>query len=327
MTVASHGEMLAEISRAYYFDNKSKVDLAREYGLSRFHIARLLDEARELGVVRIDIGVPDDVSGVDVPALRERLGLRKLVIVPSGTDDLQGRELLARAAAQELAAATRAGSTIGISWSRTLDLAARHVSSLPRCEVVQLAGALPVPGSGNSLELIQRLGQLSGGRTWPIWAPLVVENAAIAESLRNQVEISDALTRADSLDVAVVAVGAWSPGLSTVWDRVDNPLRLDATEAGAIAECSGRLVNADGEPVVTDLDNRVLAVSLDQLRRTPEVVAICQGAARLGAARAAIRAGIVSTLITDHALVTALSREFAREQTADDAGGTGAQRA
>jgi DNA-binding transcriptional regulator LsrR (DeoR family) len=315
--------MLAEISRAYYFESKSKVDIAREYGLSRFHVARLLDEARELGVVRIDIGVPDDAGGIDVPALKERLGLRKLVIVPSGTDDMQAREHLARAAAQELASATRAGSTIGISWSRTLDLAARHVSALPRCEVVQLAGALPVLGSGNSLELIQRLGQLSGGRTWPIWAPLVVENSAIAESLRNQVEISGALTKADSLDVAVVAVGAWSPGLSTVWDRVDNALRLEATEAGAVAECSGRLISGDGVPVATDLDHRVLAVSLEQLRRTPEVVAICQGSARVGAALGAIRAGIISTLITDQALVTAMARQLARDEMPDGASQVG----
>lgn len=307
METLPHEELLASVGRDYYLENKSKVQIAEHYGVSRFQVARLLEEARSLGIVRIEVRFPNAAQSVNTEGLAAALGVHRVVVTADAVDDLEIRENLALAAAQELMAAARPGFTIGISWSRTLDRAARHVTKLPTCDIVQLAGALPVAGSGNSLELIQHLGKVSGGSTWPIWAPLVVENAATAESLSRQPEISEALTRADSLDVAVVAIGAWTPGLSTVWDRVDNAVRLEASNAGAVTECSGRLIDKDGNEVHSGLDSRILAVSLKQLQNTPQVIAVAQGAARANAVRAAIRAGIISTLIADRELITSLA--------------------
>lgn len=299
--------MLARIGRDYYLENRSKVDIAAAYGISRFQVARLLEEARATGIVRIEIVFQPAVERVDPEKLQKHLGVRNLVIIPTGMDDRTTREALAKAAAAELMERTAEGAAVGISWSRTLDLAARHVNFLPPCDIVQLAGALPVPGSGNSMELIQNLGRHSGVRTWPLWAPLVLENAQTAQSLRDQPEIAQTLTRADALDVAVVAVGSWAPGQSTVFDRVDNQSRLEAARAGAVAECSGRLLDRSGRPVDTELDRRVLAVSLDQLRQARHVIAVVQGASRCDAVRATLAAGLISTLIIDEDLAAALA--------------------
>lgn len=306
-TDASHEELLARIGRDYYLHNHSKVDIARRFGISRFQVARYLEEARALGIVRIDIRFPASVAGLDPQQLAVELGVERLRISPTGADDRSTREAMARSAAEELMAAAFDGATLGVSWSRTLDLAAGYVTDLPPCEIVQLAGALPVPGSGNSLELIQSLGRLDGVETWPLWAPLVVENAATAQSLRRQPEIGETLAQANTLDAAIVAVGAWQPGLSTVWDRVDNRLRLEAARAGAVAECSGRLLDAAGHPVVSELDERVLAVTIAQLQHTPRVVAVARGAARVEAVRAVLAAGFVTTLLVDEELAAALS--------------------
>lgn len=310
-----HEELLALIGKDYYLDNLSKVDIAQRYGISRFQVARYLDEAREEGIVHIEVRFPGLVETVDPDQLAKRLGISRVVLVRSLSDEVLQRDLLAQAVAAELMADTRSGMTVGVSWSRTLDVAARHVNRLPKCEVVQLAGALPGTGNSNPLELIQRLGRVSEGRVWPLWSPLVVDSAQTAAGLRQQPEISTALTKADSLDLAAIAIGAWGPGLSTVWERVDNVVRQAALAAGAVAECSGRLVNRQGESVRSGLEDRVLAVTLAQLKRTPAVIAVAQGAARADAVRAAISAGIVSTLVADDALAAALSSEFPGEVT------------
>lgn len=305
----SHEELLARIGRDYYLLHHSKVEIARAYGISRFQVARHLEEALALGIVHIDVHFPAPGSGVEPGRLADILGVEHVRITPTGADDLTTREAMAHRAAAELMAVAFPNATLGISWSRTLDLAARHVTDLPPSNIVQLAGALPVPGSGNSLELIQSLGRHPGVKTWPLWAPLVVENADTAESLRRQPEIADTLGRADGLDAAVVAVGAWMPGLSTVWNRVDNRLRLQAARAGAVAECSGRLLDAAGQPVNSELEDRVLAVTVSQLQHTPKVVAVAQGAARADAVRAVLKAGFVTTLLVDEELAAALSGE------------------
>ncbi|MFC8304236.1 sugar-binding transcriptional regulator [Specibacter sp. NPDC057265] len=313
MPEISHKELLARIGQAYYMDNQSKVEIATEHGISRFQVARFLDEARAEGIVRIEIRHPGAKAKVDAQALAAALGLHRVVVVETLDDDFRQRDLQARAVADELMAAARTGMTLGISWSRTLDLAARHVSALPKCNIVQLAGALPAAGgSGNPLELIQRLGRVGGGLTWPMWAPLVVDSAATAAGLRRQPEIADAMRKADSLDLAVVAIGAWAPNLSTVWDRVDNADRQDGLRKGAVAECSGRLIAVDGTAVPAELDDRILSVTLKQLQRTPQVIAVAQGAVRAEAVRACMAAGIVHTLVLDEALALELQGHAAR---------------
>lgn len=302
-----HEELLADIGRDYYLAGRSKVEIATSYGISRFQVARLLEEAREVGIVDIQIHVPVPANTLSTADLEQQLGLSKLVIAPGDPDPARTLDALAKAAAGALMDQARTGSTIGISWSRTLDAAARHVHRLPKLEIVQLAGALPVAGSGNSLQLLQRLAQVSGSTIWPIWAPLVVDDAATAAGLRRQPEIASALAKADQLDLAVVAIGAWAPQASTVWDRVDNKDRQEGSAAGAVAECSGRLFDAAGQAVHTDLDDRVVAVTIEQLRGTPEVIAVARGASAAGAARAAAASGIITILITDEALAAALS--------------------
>lgn len=306
MPEISHEELLARIGQAYYLDNLSKVEIATEHSISRFQVARLLDEARAAGIVHIEIRRPGNQVTVDTQALAAALGIDRVVVVKTLDDDFQQRDLQAHAVAEELMAEARTGMSIGISWSRTLDLAARHVTELPKCNVVQLAGALPVPGGGNPLELVQRLGRIGGGRTWPMWAPLVVDSPATASGLRRQPEIADAMRMADSLDLAVVAIGAWEPNLSTVWDRVDNAVRQDGIAKGAVAECSGRLIAADGSAVSAELDARILSVTIKQLQRTPKVIAVAQGEARADAVRACLAAGIVNTLVMDESLARAL---------------------
>ncbi len=282
------------------------MEIARSYGISRFQVARYLEEARALGIVTIDVRFPA-AADLEPARLAASLGVDRVRISRTGQNDRTTRDSMAQEAAGELMAAAAAGTTVGISWSRTLDLAAGYVSCLPPCSVVQLAGGLPVPGSGNSLELVHNLGRHPGVRTWPLWAPLVVRNADTAESLRRQPEIAETLAKADELDTAIVAVGAWLPGLSTVWDRADNRTRREAARAGAVAECSGRLLDAAGRPVDSELDGRVLAVTVAQLQRTPKVVAVAQGAARADAVRAVLAAGFVTTLLVDEELAAALS--------------------
>ncbi|MGY2747930.1 sugar-binding transcriptional regulator [Arthrobacter sp. UYCu723] len=307
MTAQSHEELLARIGTEYYLENRPKVEIAARYDITRFQVARLLTEARESGIVEIKVHFPSRLSSAEVGGIEASLNIGRIIVVDTAHEEIQARALLGKAAAEEISRQAPSGGTLGISWSRTLDVASRLVRELPHCDIVQLAGALPAAADSNPLELIQRLGHLSGGLTWPLWSPLVVEDPSTASGLLRQPEIAGALAKADSLDLAVVAIGAWKPGCSTVWERADPETRKDGVLAGAVAECSGRLLNSVGTPVDSGLDERIIAVTIKQLQRTPRVIAIAQGEARVEAVRAVARAGFVTTLIVDEPLAKALN--------------------
>ncbi|AEG45482.1 sugar-binding transcriptional regulator [Isoptericola variabilis] len=300
--------LLVDVSRDYYLEGRSKVDIAKARGLSRFQVARMLDQARELGIVRIEIGAPLHLDPTRWDGLAEALGARQVVVVASGSDTVATRENVARALADVVGERVRPGFVVGVSWSRTVEAAVRHLVPLPPCEVVQLVGALPVAGSGNSLELVQRFAAMPGVRTLPLWTPLIISDAETASGMRRQPGIAEALRRADELDLAVVAIGAWAEGRSTVYPHL-TPEELEAARAaGVVAECSGRLVDAEGRPVRTALDERVVGVTIDQLVRTPEVVAVGYGPQVAPGLRAAVRGGFASTLVLDEEAALALER-------------------
>jgi DNA-binding transcriptional regulator LsrR (DeoR family) len=293
---------MADVARAYYLESASKVDIAARHGISRFQVAKLLDDALALGVVSIRIRDPRD-QGSDLDArLAAALGIPRVDVVEADG----GAEPVGLAVMHALEEHVRAGQTIGISWSRTMDLAAKHFPDLPPCTIVQLAGALQNQGAGSLPAVIQRLGRSEEIATLPVHAPLVVGSPATATDLMHQPEIAEALSRAGSLDLAVVAIGAWRAGESSVWEKVSAADRDAADAAGAVGEISGRLFDADGRAVHTALDARTIGGRLDQLARTPEIVAVARGADRVTATTAAVRSGLVTHLVVDRPLADAL---------------------
>lgn len=297
-TRPDHGddELLAEISRRYYLDNCSKVEIAQGLGLSRFKVARLLEQARERGVVKISVSIPAAVDKSLSGELAERLDLRRCIVVDTTRSEVETRQQVAAAAARTLPGLVHNGDLLGLTWSRTVDAMVDNLADLPRCTVVQLAGSA-APIGGAAVDLVQRAARLAGGVAHAVHAPLVVDDAGVAAALRRQPGIGDTLQLADGLDVSVVAVGAWRADCSTVWEAVTPAIRRAGLRAGAVDEVTGWLLAADGKAVASPLDDLVIGASLEQLARPAERVALVSGPYRAEATVAAVRAGLATTLV------------------------------
>ncbi len=297
---------LVGIAEAFYVSGQSKVRIAQDRHISRFQVARMLTEAQRRGIVDIRIHDPRSYSTELGAAVAERLGLDHAIVVQRPAEPGQLRPALGRAGVEFLSERALPDMVIGISWSRTLDTAADDLPILAPATVVQLVGALNSPHEARLLHALAALNLRPGISTWPLYTPLLVDNASTAADLRRQPEVATTLAQSDHLDLAIVAVGAWLEGESTVWSKADPAAREAATTAGAETEVSGRLLDAAGNPLVTDLDNRTIAVTVKQLVRTPQVIAVAGGAARAGAVSAAVKSGIVTSLVIDTDLAGAL---------------------
>lgn len=288
--------LMAELATEHYLDRRSKVEIARRHGLSRFQVARLLDQAHEEGVVRISIVDPSD-AGSEHDGLAEGLGISSVTVVAQRSDETM-RSALARQVAHLLPRRLHDGARLGVAWSRTLMHLPEHLETLPKVDVIQLVGPVSAPGAttGDSSALVHRLGAVTGGQVWPLPTPLIVESAEVAAALRASDEVRAALDAADEIDVAVIAVGAWHAGISTVWGRVGAEEKRRAREAGVVAECSGILLDAAGQVARTGMEERVIGVTPEQLRRT-RVLAVAPAVGYPEAVLAAVRGGFVDDLV------------------------------
>lgn len=302
-------DIAIDISRRYYLEGQSRVEIAKALELTRFQIARFLQESLSSGLVRIEIGrpgLPDSDLGEQ---LASALRIERAVVIRAASDSFSTNlSQVASQLAAEVSRTVRAGDTLGISWSRTMDAMSHAITGLQPCTVVQLAGHLHLPGqSSSSVEIVRRVASLSGGTAFPIYAPMIVNDAATTHALRELPEVADALRRASDVDVAVASIGGWTQSSSQMFDALPPEAAEEATERGAVGEVVGRIFDASGTPI--DLfDDRVIAITLAQLREVPHVILSGFGEHRAHATIAAVRATSARTLVTDEALARAVIR-------------------
>jgi DNA-binding transcriptional regulator LsrR (DeoR family) len=299
--------LTATVARRYYLDGVTKSDIAAELGLSRFKVARLLDEARAAGIVRIELDSPGQINLDLSVRLSRAWDLRHCVVMdcPEDDDDLL-RKNLGRAAAELLTEIVEPGDVLGLAWARSLMAMRFSLTRLPRCDVVQLTGALSLPQDDSPIELVRDVARWSIGQAFFYYAPMILPDAATARVLRTQPEVARAIGRFPDVTKAVVGVGAWQAGLSTVADALTERERRAMYDRGVRGELSGIQLDAEGNPVTTSLTPRLIAIDAQQLHDVPEVIGLVYGTAKADAVRAALRGGFLTSLVTHSGMARAL---------------------
>lgn len=298
----------ALIARRYYLDGRSKIEIAEEFGLSRFKVARLIDVARSSGLVRIEIG-RQGLLDVDLSArLQDRFGLRHAIVVDTPDDPAAPlRHHLGQVAAELLAEVVGPEDVLGLAWSRSISAMSRALPRLPAVPVVQLTGALVIPdGDHSSIDVVRDAARATGGPAFFFYAPFTVADAATATALRSQPDVARAFDQLPRVTKAVAGVGLWAAGQSTLFDAASRADRAELRRLGVCAEVSGVFLSADGRPLRTPLGDRMIGIDAARMAAIPEVIVIAYGAAKAPAARAALRSGLVGGLVTHTALAQAL---------------------
>ncbi|WP_116041172.1 sugar-binding transcriptional regulator [Amycolatopsis palatopharyngis] len=293
----------ASIARRFYVQGRSKLEIAEEFGISRFKVARILDAAREAGLVRVEFDIPAPVELTLSDEVRVAYGLRRALVLERAQSSETKQELRRRIgalAADLLTEIVTPDDVLGLSWARSVNVMADFVRSLPRCPIVQLCGVQAgIDSRDRSVETVRRIAAVSGGDAYPIFGPLVLPDRRTTEILRRQPGIAETFAQFGKLTKAVVSIGSWQPGESTVYDAVADAERATIEKRGAKAEVAARLFDADGNPMSTGLAHHVLAISTEELLRVPEVIALGYSTPKAEAVDAMLRTGMVTTLITD----------------------------
>lgn len=299
--------LAARVAREFYLEGVSKVDIAERLGISRFRVARLLDSARESGMVRIEIGWPGGVLDAGLSAeLCGAYGLAHAFVFNFPDDDVPLRQRLGEATGQVLMDLIAPGDILGLSWSRTLSRLTASLTRLPPCPIVQLTGAVPPPDGRDLLELVRSVARVGGGTAHTFYAPMLVNDAGTASAIRRQGDIAEAFALVPSVTKAVVSIGGWSAGQSTIYDAVSAEERSAIEGLGVTAELAGVFIDADGQPVRTPLDSRMIVTPGQVLARVPFVLSVAYGIEKTAAVRAAVRGGLIHGLVTHASLARAL---------------------
>ncbi len=289
------------VARRYFVERQTKIQIAEDLGISRFKVARLIDEAVEAGLVRFQIDETGEIDAQLSDRLRRKYALRNALILAG--PDLPCSALfepLGRAAASLLEEILTDGCVLGVAWGRTLAATAKAISRLPKISVVQVAGGLTtLEFPQNSADLVSRMAAAGDGTAYPIFLPMWVEDASLVKRLRTEPSVAQVLERYDRIDVLVSGIGSWNPPVSCLYDAFSKAWKRQVLAAGVRADLCATLIDDSGGVVPSPLDKVGLALNAKQIRRIPERVAIAGGLEKASAILAALKGNWITTLVTD----------------------------
>lgn len=304
--------VLVKAATLYYLEERSQAEVAEAIGVSRSNVSRILAEARRSGIVDIRINDPFGRDEELERRLVARFALREARVAPTGAPETQLERVGALGARWLVDALPNEGS-VALSWGAAVQSVVEAVPAIPHhgdLEVLPLVGGLSIVDSARDGNvLVRSLANRLGARHRRLYAPAVVESALSRDALMRESAIRSVLDAAKAADVAIVGLGAVGRGASS---SIIQSMRLSAEEqrafldAGAVGDCCTRFFDAEGEPVDAVVNDRVIAVELEDLRRIPLVVGVAAGAGKLDGTHGALEGGFLDVLVVDAELARAL---------------------
>jgi DNA-binding transcriptional regulator LsrR (DeoR family) len=302
LSAAEH-ELLARIAHRYYTDGRTQEEIGREFGLSRPKVQRLLERARWSGVVDIRIVAPPWLNLDLETRLRAKFRLADAIVAPRRADPESQREAVARSAAQFLERRLHDGAVIAVGHGRDAGEVPRFFRPRHRlnCEFVSAMGGSPrVDTPTNPNEICQALAASSGGRSRSLYAPAYVENAEVRDRLLEQEAVAHTLGAAARASMALVGIGSVNDGCTMVRSgclSLAEVARL--RDQGAVGDVIGYYVDVDGRVIPSPHGDRLIALSIEELRVVETVVAVVSEAEKPLAILGVLRTGVVDVLVVD----------------------------
>ena len=315
--------LMIKVCDLYYNENISQVNIAKNLGLSRPTIARLLSSARDLGIVQIRISNLEEVRYWELERrLEKKLGLKEVIVADCGDSEDDMKKNLGLIAGRYLVNHVHDGDLVGISMGSVLHQVVEAVENPAASDVtfIPLIGGMGQLSSElHSNNLAEKLSAVYGGKYIPIYAPARVSNPKIRAELLNEPNISRAIKLADRLDLAFVGIGYpheySSISMTGYYGENEMESLIERNVAGDICM---QFFDVTGDTAPFARDNYVIGVDIKKLRKVPLSVGTAGGISKLPAIKGAVNGGYINVLITDITCADALDRT---EDPAGDADG------
>lgn len=298
--------LMVQVSRQYYDMGIGQKEIADGLGLSRPTVSKLLQGARDRGIVRIFIADIDGRNHMEMEKqLEEKYGLKAMLITDSHEDPSQMKNQLGRAMAKYLERIVNDGDIIGISMGSTLSYIAQHISpqGFGRVRVVPMVGGI---GKANiewhANSIAEAMAKHLGGQALSLHAPAMVSRIQAKEELMREDSISSVLEIAANVDIALNGIGAPDERSSMISTGYmgDNMLDLKR-QHDLCGDVCLRFYNEQGRPTFDQHNQRVIGVDIDTLKTTEWSFGIGGGANKAGALKGAVAGKYINAIVTDYA--------------------------
>lgn len=299
-----HDEQLALVARLYYVDGLGQAEVARLANVSQAKVSRWLAQAKQRGIVKISV-VEYEPRDVELEAaLCEQLGLTHAVVIKSDphADDDVLRRAVGHFGGKFLHAFLKNDETVAIAGGRTLSEVVKHLpTDQPRSiTIIQAMGHVDAELCEFDAQEVGRLmAQRVGGSFVPLNAPAFLPDRTTRDVILELEQVRGVRRALQGARLAIVGIGSLENSVFAQRGTLTDSMIAELREAGAVGEICGRFFQSDGGECVTPWADRVVSISLNELREVPLVMAVICGNDRSAVIHAAARGRLINALFMD----------------------------
>lgn len=297
--------LISRILIRYYRQGQSQAAIGQELSLSTAKVNRLIKKARQDGLVEISIHTPFESLLNLEAALCAQFPLQEALVAPHLSDDSDALiDTLGEAAADHLLAQLHDGYTLCISGGRAVQSVVRAIRPERRLavRVVPATGGIQGRHHSDVNYLASELAERLGGEALHLHAPILVDTPDQSDAIQAIRQIREVLDMARNADVALVGVGSIQPqgssylGLTHLDSQTHHRLLDQHRASGAVL---ARLYDTQGSACATQLNRRIVGLSLAELARIPTRIGVAAEESKVEPLRAALTGAIINHVVTE----------------------------
>ena len=297
---------LAHVARKYYMEDQKQSDIARDLGVSRPLISRMLSEARELGIVEITIHEPGAREARLLERLRLTSSIRGGVLVEEGATADATNRLLSQGAMELL---RQLGvRRLGVGWGYLIGQLVSWLEENPQpsstiTDICPLVGNASIPARNyQSNENVRLMAQQMGATPHFLYLPALPESLEEKQVLCSTEVYRQIHQQWETLDTALVNIG----------DYPSSPDFASLVRYGSLLQrqraCGRMLIyyfNEDGFVIQSEQDFAI-QIPIEILKRCPNIIGVCSANTSAKALCGALKSGFFTHLVARSELIKTL---------------------
>lgn len=289
----------------YYMENMTQQEISQKLDVSRMKVIKLLDKAKQLGVIQFKI-CPE--KGKDLfleQKLIKRWALKDAFIVPTPPSDDNINETISQAAAMYINNRLTENIFINMGYGDTPNRVLNHLATIAESpiSVISLTG-------GVSYYLPNIHSNTFKAKLYLYPAPLLVSSKEMCSAMQQEPPIQKISRMISLASLTVVGIGAMSNNATIITNGILNQSDFSyLSMKGAVGDVLTHFIDKDGNPVHSDIEDRLFSTPLETLKKLNNVIGVSGGSHKVEAIQAALKGGYIDILVTDENTAIQLCQE------------------
>jgi DNA-binding transcriptional regulator LsrR (DeoR family) len=295
-------ELMIKAAWYYFLEDKTQQKISDLLGISRIRVIRLLEKARQTGVVQFKIRKEHAQRMNIEKQLIETYRLKDAFVIPAQAGAGIGKinDSVADAAAMYINTRIQPNGFINIGYGDTAGKILNNLAKIAETPIscISLTG-------GVSIYLPNAKSHVFNARLYLIPAPLVVSSKEMVAAIREEHSVKEIFRMASLASFTIVGIGGMNDEATVLKSGV-----LSATDflylkmQGSVGDILCHFIDKEGRLIITPLEDRLVSTSLDALKSLPNVIGAAAGRDKQEAIKGALALGYLDILITDEDTAT-----------------------